>query len=112
MDISRWKIREEDYYNYVLTNKFEIVIIEIPKYRRFEGKNKKLNTWLKFIDNPGGIEMEDVKENKVLNEAKETLEKISMDENEQELEFKRELFLMDMENLKEYGYELGKKAIR
>ena len=32
-----------------------------------------------------------------------------MDENEQELEFKRELFLMDMENLKEYGYELGKK---
>ena len=90
----------------VLTNKLEIVIIEIPKYRKLSGNNKKLNTWLKFIDNPGGIEMEDIKENKVLEEAKDTLEKISMDENEQDLEFKRELFLMDMENLKEYGFEL------
>ena len=51
--------------------------------------------------------MEDIKENQPLKEAKEVLEKISMDENERDLEFKRKLYLMDKENIEEAGYDRG-----
>ena len=105
--ISKWKIREEDYCNYVLTDKFEIVIIEIPKYRKLGGENRKLNTWLKFIDNPGGVCMEDVNENETLKEAKDVLEQISNDEYERDLEFKRKLYLMDRKVNEEARYEEG-----
>lgn len=107
--ISKWKIREEDYCNYVLTDKFEIVIIEIPKYRKLGGENRKLNTWLKFIDNPGGVCMEDVNENETLKEAKDVLEQISNDEYERDLEFKRKLYLMDRKINEEARYEEGRE---
>ena len=48
----------------------EFYIIELPKYEKYKEKtkNKKLNRWIKFIKEPGGIEME---EDKAIQKAKE-----------------------------------------
>ena len=105
--ISKWHIREEEYQSYILTNKLEIAIIEIPKYKRYSGKNKRLDTWVKFIDKPEELSMEDVKDNKEVEEARKLLNKISEDEHERELQWKRELYLMDKKAIQKAGYEKG-----
>lgn len=80
--ISRWHIREDEYANYILTRKLDIAIIEIPKYHKYKGKNKDLDSWIKFIDKPEEIDMDEVKENKALQKAKELLEdKVKMNMN-------------------------------
>ena len=65
--------------------------------------------WVKFIDKPGEVGMEEVKGNKALKKAKELLEDISEDEYEQDLAFKRELFLKDKVAIEEAGYDKGIK---
>ena len=105
--ISKWHIREDEYKSYILTNKLEIAIIEIPKYKKYSGKNKKLDTWVKFIDKPEELSMEEVKGNKEVEEAKKLLEEISEDEHERELQWKRELAMMDKKAIEKAGYEKG-----
>ena len=108
--ISRWHIREDEYTNYILTRKLDIAIIEIPKYYKYKGKNKDLDAWVKFIDKPEEINMDEVKQNKALQKAKELLEDISEDEYEQDLAFKRDLFLMDKVAIEAAGYDKGLEA--
>jgi len=105
--ISRWHIREDEYTNYILTKKLDIAIIEIPKYYKYKGKNKDLDAWVKFIDKPEEMNMDEVKQNKALQKAKELLEDISEDEYEQDLAFKRDLFLMDKVAIEAAGYDKG-----
>ena len=105
--ISRWHIREDKYTNYILTKKLDIAIIEIPKYNKYKGENKKLDAWVKFIDKPEEIEMEEIKGDKALEEAKKLLEDISEDEYEQDLAFRRDLFLKDKVAIEEAGYDKG-----
>ena len=105
--ISKWHIREDEYQSYILTNKLEIAIIEIPKYKKYSGKNKKLDTWVKFIDKPEELSMEEVKGNKEVEEAKKLLEEISEDQHERELQWKRELAMMDKKAIEKAGYEKG-----
>ncbi len=105
--ISRWHIREDEYANYILTRKLDIAIIEIPKYYKYKGKNKDLDAWVKFIDKPEEMNMDEVKQNKALQKAKELLEDISEDEYEQDLAFKRDLFLMDKVAIEAAGYDKG-----
>ena len=105
--ISKWHIREDEYKSYILTNKLEIAIIEIPKYKKYSGKNKKLDTWVKFIDKPEELSMEEVKGNKEVEEAKKLLEEISEDQHERELQWKRELAMMDKKAIEKAGYEKG-----
>ena len=108
--ISKWHIREDEYQSHILTNKLEIAIIEIPKYKKYSGKNKKLDTWVKFIDKPEELSMEEVKGNKEVEEAKKLLEEISEDEHERELQWKRELAMMDKKAIEKAGYEKGIEA--
>ncbi len=51
--------------------------------------------------------MREVEENEGLKEAQELLEQISLDEHEQELAFKRELYEMDKKAIKAAGYYEG-----
>ena len=104
---SRCQIREDEYTNYILTKKLDIAIIEIPKYYKYKGKNKDLDAWVKFIDKPEEMNMDEVKQNKALQKAKELLEDISEDEYEQDLAFKRDLFLMDKVAIEAAGYDKG-----
>ena len=93
--------------NYILTQKLDIAIIEIPKYKKYKGNNRKLEAWVKFIDEPEEVNMEEIKGDKALEEAKKLLEHISEDEYEQELAFKRDLFLKDKIAIEAAGYDKG-----
>ena len=116
--ITKWNIREEDYKSVILTDVLEIVIIELPKYRKYAKKEKRnnLNLWLEFFENPEVIIManendsKEIKETKnAIKDAQENLEKISQDEHEQYLAELREKYIRDQFAVQEYGYIKGKE---
>ncbi len=80
---TKWQIREEKYVDKILTQYFEIVIIELPKAIE-EYKNNKENgmlQWMMFLDNPENMEVTKImEENEDIKDAKEELDKISQDE--------------------------------
>ena len=49
---TKWKLIEDMRRITTLTNKIEIIIIELPKIYKTNVKNSKLLDWLYFIDNP------------------------------------------------------------
>ena len=57
---TKWQIREEEYFEKVLTEDLEIHIISLPKSRKKNDKGSELLQWLAFLDNPnkkGVLEM-------------------------------------------------------
>ena len=66
--ITKWNIREEEYQKIILTDVMEIYIIELPKFEKYKEKaDNKLNSWVRFIENPEVVNME---ENKDIAKAK------------------------------------------
>ena len=56
---SKWHICEDEYKNLVLTKLMEIYIIEMPKYKKYGGNSTVIDTWVKFINNPEVINMDE-----------------------------------------------------
>ena len=78
-----WRIRESEATHLVLTDYFEIIIIEIPKVVKAYQKtpNDEVLQWMLFLDNPEKEEVAHImEENKDIKEAKEELERISQDD--------------------------------
>ena len=78
-----WRIRESEATHLVLTDYFEIIIIEIPKVVKAYQKtpNDEVLQWMLFLDNPEKKEVARImEENKNIKEAKEELERISQDD--------------------------------
>ena len=78
-----WRIRESEATHLVLTDYFEIIIIEIPKVVKAYQKtpNDEVLQWMLFLDNPEKEEVARMmEENKDIKEAKEELERISQDD--------------------------------
>ena len=78
-----WRIRESEATHLVLTDYFEIIIIEIPKVVKAYKKtpNDEVLQWMLFLDNPEKEEVTRImEENKDIKEAKEELERISQDD--------------------------------
>ena len=80
---TQWKIIENKSRKKILTDKFEIHIIEIEKIgKNKENENDKLEDWIYFLKNP---ESERVKkkmeENGAIKEAKEKLDQIIINKN-------------------------------
>ena len=103
---TKWNIREEEYQKVILTEVMEFYIIELPKYEKYKERtqNKKLNKWIKFIKEPGGIEMG---EDKAIQKAKEVLEEISKDKRERYLAELREKYILDQKAIEDAGYDKG-----
>lgn len=110
--ITQWNIREKDYLNCILTDLLEIYIIELPKFN-MDGSNigasPELDTWVKFIKNPGVITMEDEENDKALKDAKDILTKISNDEHERRLADLRQKYILDQQAIAAKGYDNGLK---
>ena len=70
--ITKWNIREEEYSKIILTEVMEIYIIELPKFNKYQEKNEILNLWMKFIESPEVIKMEETTEK--IKKAKELCE--------------------------------------
>lgn len=108
--VTKWNIREEEYQKVILTDVMEIYIIELPKFEKYKKKtnNSELNGWIKFINNPEVIKMEEV--NKDVNKAKKVLEEISQDEHERYLAELRQKYIMDQKAIEDAGFDKGLRA--
>ena len=104
--LSKWHICEDEYKNVILTKNLEIYIIELPKFKKFTN-NTELSNWVKFIINPEVIKMSEINNNEALKKANAVLQNISNDEREQELAFKRELYIMDQKAIEAAGFDKG-----
>ena len=110
---TKWEIREEEYCTKVLTDVLEIHIIELPKLVKSltnnNKDNKNLKLWLKFILSPDEVGDQDMNENENIKKAKNELEKIKQDKEEQERALRRMMYVMDQKAIQQYGYEQGVK---
>ena len=101
--LTKWNIREETYGKIILTDVLEFYIIEMPKINKYSSVNTLLDTWVKFISNSEGLNMENADES--IKKAKEVLDEISEDEHEQYLAHLREKYIFERQ-----GIEDGKRS--
>ena len=86
---------------------WNLYIIELPKFIKYkENKKKQVDSWLKFIENPEVVNMD---ENVAIKKAQKELEKISSDEHERYLAELREKYIMDQKATEDAGYYKGIK---
>ena len=75
--------RENEELHLILTDYFEIIIIELPKVVKAYHKtpNDEVLQWMLFLDNPEKEEVSRImEENKDIKEAQEELDRISQDD--------------------------------
>lgn len=111
---TKWEIREEECSKVVLTNVFELHIIEIPKLinqldKGLISKEDELSAWIRFINNPEKVGEADMDNNKELKQAKDELDKMKQDERERYLAYLREKHIRDTKAIREFGYNEGKE---
>ena len=110
-----WRIRESEATHLVLTDYFEIIIIEIPKVVKAYQKtpNDEVLQWMLFLDNPEKEEVTRImEENKDIKEAKEELERISQDDILRRKALNRTLEIADRLQLKKEAEEALEKGKR
>ena len=108
-----WRIRESEAMHLVLTDHFEIIIIEIPKVVKAYQKtpNDEVLQWMLFLDNPEKEEVARImEENKDIKEAKEELERISQDDILRRKALNRTLEIADKLQLKKEAKEAREKG--
>ena len=104
---TKWQIREENYHQIILTDVMELYIIELPKFMKYRENSKEhMNLWLKFIEDPEVVKMDEHVE---IKKAKKELEKISNNEHERYLAELREKYILDQKATESAGYDKGKK---
>ena len=109
---TQWKLRETKNPQLVLTEKEEIVILELEKVRKAYEKYKddKKAQWMLFLDDPNTKEVEEImKKNKDIEEAVVTVHEMSEDEKLRRLAFLREKAIMDEKAIRKAGYVHGMK---
>ena len=88
----------------------ELYIIELSKFKKYKKsiENENLNSWIKFIESPKVINLEE--ENYEIIQARKILEDISQDERERYLAELREKYIMDQKAIEAAGFDKGLKA--
>ena len=107
--VNSFKIIDTNTGKIVLTENLELVIIELPKIKRYKIENKELEGWLKFIINPNNLGEMDMDNNKEIRDAKEEYNKIIADEHEKMLIRLREKYWLDYNSMKNASYNKGKE---
>lgn len=107
---TKWNIREEEYTKIILTDKLEFHIINLKKLEKINRKEREeeLVNWCKFIVSPETLEEKIMEENKSIERAKEVLDRISQDEEEREMAYRRERAIRDQNASIASGYNKGK----
>lgn len=116
---TEWNIREKSYPRFILTNVFEIHIINLEKVKQFKRENRKnnfafkdnaettLNSWIKFLLTPDELEESTMENNEDIKKAKEELDNIRNDEYERRIAELRLKHIMDTKAIEEFGYDRG-----
>ena len=104
--ITEWELRGKDYTNKILTPVEKIVILELPKFKKYKNKtqNQELKNWVEFIIN---LEKKMLGESKEIEKAREVLEMMSQDKNERYLAELRQKYIMDQKAIEDAGYDKG-----
>ena len=104
--ITEWELRGKDYTNKILTPVEKIVILELPKFKKYKSKtqNQELKNWVEFIINP---EKKMQGESKEIEKARDVLEMMSQDKNERYLAELRQKYIMDQKAIEDAGYDKG-----
>lgn len=95
---TKWKIREDKNHKLILTNNFEIHIIEIKKAKESLKNNQddKIAQWMSFFDNPNSMEVKSMSEkNEDINEALEQLRRLSSNKMLREKLWRQEMYERD-----------------
>ncbi len=110
--ITKWKIIEEKNRKLILTDKLELVIIELPKIIEDEARSELID-WLSFLENPKSERVkEKMKENEELNEAVNKLEEMSEDEYLERIADLREKKILDENSRLSESYNKGIKEAK
>ena len=108
----KWQIRDEITGKRILTDRLELVIIELPKARRMYKTNPS-NTicqWMLFLDNPNQKEVVQImKENKDINKAIDELEQVSGNEKLRRIAELKEKYIRDEQASIAYAQNEGYK---
>ena len=106
---STWKIIETNSVKkLILTDKFELDIIELSKIKGRENEKDQLLDWLIFLENPESERVaRKMEENKNLKEAVEKLDRISEDEKMQRIIELREKAIRDEHAIYAKGLDDG-----
>ena len=111
--ITKWKIIEEKNRKLILTDKLEIVILELKKIKGKERVEGELLDWLFFIDNPNSERVkEKMKENKELKEANEKLQTMSEEEYMERMAWFREKAILDYNSGMSSALKRGRKEAK
>jgi predicted transposase/invertase (TIGR01784 family) len=112
----KWQIRDEITGKRILTDRLELIIIELPKARRMYKiePNNAICQWMLFLDNPNQKEVVQImKENKDINKAIDELEQVSGNEKLRRIAELKEKYIRDEQASIEYaqneGYRQGEK---
>lgn len=105
--LTKWEIREKDNSEIVLTKDLEFYILEMPKVTKYNGLNKTLINWVKFIKNPEVLTMEDYEENESLKKAKDALDDFNEEDEEDLMAAKRIMAIADKMAIEEAGFDKG-----
>ena len=112
----KWQIRDEITGKRILTDRLELIIIELPKARRVykTNPNNTICQWMLFLDNPNQKEVVQImKENKDINKAIDELEQVSGNEKLRRIAELKEKYIRDEQASIAYaqneGYRQGEE---
>lgn len=105
---TKWELTEEKERKYILTDKEEIHILELPKIKGKEKEDDELLDWLFFLEDPQGERVKKrMEEKEELKEAVTKLQQVSDDERMQRIAELREKALHDEASIKETALQEG-----
>lgn len=115
--VLRWKLREEEYHDLILTDKLELCIISLEKIKKKNATgeiadNEKIAIWTKFLLTPNEIKEEEMSENEEVKKANEKYNEMLEDEKARRWAFKRHLIMMERNSLKSDGIEEGEEKAK
>ena len=108
----KWQIRDEITGKRILTDRLELIIIELPKARRMYKiePNNAICQWMLFLDNPNQKEVVQImKENKDINKAIDELEQVSGNEKLRRIAELKEKYIRDEQASIAYAQNEGYK---
>ena len=108
----KWQIRDEKTGKRILTDRLEIIIIELPKARRMYKiePNNAICQWMLFLDNPTKREVVQImEENKNIKKAIDELEQVSGNARLRRIAELKEKYIRDEQSSIEYAQDEGFK---
>lgn len=107
---TNWKIKEEENGHTILTDLFELHIIELPKALKVKNIDDPMVQWMSFLSNPNRTEvLEMAKKNLDIEEAMELLDQISQDKELQRVIELRQKAILDENSARTSNIAYGKK---